>query len=167
MRRIALFLIALLAIGTASAQEYNLTTGQPIRVRLVSTIDTDQIQTIPSAIVDANVTDKDGNVIISRGTNVELSVDMRSPRGLGRGGYIKVECLSTTAVDGQKIFLMGGLQSSGKDREELAIGLGVGAGIVAFPFGLFCLCIKGEEAYVAGTTVITNVVVDDNYTIKH
>jgi hypothetical protein len=55
----------------------------------------------------------------------------------------------------------------GDDREGLAIGLGIGAGIVVFPFGLFCLCIKGEEAYIPSNTIITNVVVDDNYTIKY
>ena len=71
-----------------------------------------------------------------------------------------------TAIDSQTIYLMGGMSAMGDDREGLAIGLGVGAGIVVFPFGLFCLCIKGEEAYIPNNTIITNVVVDDNYTIN-
>jgi hypothetical protein len=63
--------------------------------------------------------------------------------------------------------MRGGITAMGDDREGLAIGLGIGAGIVVFPFGLFCLCIKGEEAYIPSNTIITNVVVDDNYTIKY
>jgi hypothetical protein len=62
---------------------------------------------------------------------------------------------------------MGGTSACGRDREVLAIGLGVGAGIVAFPFGLFCFCIKGEEAYLPGNSIISNVVIDDNYEVRY
>ena len=43
----------------------------------------------------------------------------------------------------------------------------VGGGIVVFPFGFFCLCIKGEDAYIPSNTVLPNIVIDDNYTIKY
>ncbi len=61
---------------------------------------------------------------------------------------------------------MGGVAASGKDREGLAIGLGVGGGIVVFPVGFFCLCIKGEDAYIPSNTILSNIVIDDNYRVR-
>ena len=167
MKRFFTLFAAIIAVCAASAQDYNIKNGDPISIRLVSAIGSDNnMQAIPTAIVDANVTDDEGNILIRRGTNVAISTDIVKRKGLGKAGSVKINCLSTTAVDGQTIYLMGGLSAFGEDREELAIGLGVGAGIVVFPFGLFCLCIKGEDAYIPSNTVITNVVIDDNYTIN-
>lgn len=168
MKRLTLLVFAIFAITTLSAQQYNLTSGQSVRVRLSSAIDSGStLQATPVAIVDANITDHEGNILIRRGTPVELNVETQKHKGLGKPGYIKIDCLTTTAVDGQIVYLMGGMTESGKNREELALGLGVGLGIAAFPFGLFCLCIKGEDAYISGNTMIPNIVVDDNYNIKY
>lgn len=167
MRRFITLLVALVICGAASAQEYNLKSGQQIPVRIMSSVSSDNhMQSLPMAIVDANITDSNGNILISRGTHVVLNTERVRRKGVGKAGYIQIDCLTTTAVDGQTIYLMGGIGACGRDREALAIGLGVGAGIVAFPFGLFCLCIKGEEAYIPGNSVISGVVIDDNYTIK-
>ena len=167
MRRILTIIVALLIVGSASAQEINLRSGEPLRIRLLSAVSSDKnLQATPTAIIDSNVTDSEGNILISRGTNVELSIDTQPRKGLGKAGFIKLDCIKTTAVDGQTIFLMGGVAASGQDREGLAIGLGVGGGIVVFPFGFFCLCIKGEDAYIPSNTIISNVVVDDNYSIN-
>lgn len=167
MRRILTVILTLLIAGTVSAQNINLRSGEPLRIRLLSSISSDKnLQTTPTAIVDSNVTDSEGNILISRGTNVELNLDTQHRKGLGKAGFIKLNCIKTTAVDGQTIFLMGGVAASGQDREGLAIGLGVGGGIVVFPFGFFCLCIKGEDAYIPSNTIISNVVVDDNYSIN-
>jgi hypothetical protein len=168
MKKLILFFVALLSISAVSAQQPNITNGQAGRVRLCSDVSSGaKFQTTPTAIIDANVTDSEGNILISRGTNVELNVSTVEHKGLGKPGEIRIDCLSTTAVDGQRIFLMGGMQSVGKEREGLAIGLGVGGGIVVFPFGFFCLCIKGEDAYIPSNTVLPNIVIDDNYTIKY
>lgn len=168
MRSFITLLFALLSIGAASAQNFNLISGQRIAVRLMTSVDSEnRMRTAPTAIVDANVVDEQGNILIRRGTNVVINTNTQHRKGLGKPGYVKVDCLTTTAVDGQTIYLMGGLETAGKNREALAVGLGIGGGIVAFPFGLFLLCIKGEEAYIQGNTIIANVVVDDNYTIKY
>lgn len=168
MKKLLLFCAALLMFGAASAQQYNITSGQLVRVRLCSAVDSNpKLQATPTAIIDENVTDSEGNILIKRGTNVELNVETTKHKGVGKPGYIKIDCMSTTAVDGQRIFLMGGMQASGKERDGLAIGLGVGAGIVVFPFGLFCLCIKGEDAHIPSNTILQNIVIDDNYTIKY
>lgn len=169
MRKFILTLTALLIVGAAWAQRPNLTNGQQVRVRIVNAINSKPkaaVQTAPSAIVDANIVDAEGNTLIKRGTPVQMSIESERARGLGKAGYIIVNCLTTTAVDGQTIYLAGGVSAYGNDREGLAIGLGVGAGIVVFPVGFFCLCIKGEEANIPSNTIMTDIVVDDNYTIK-
>ena len=168
MKKMLLSLAALLIAGAVWAQSPNLISGQQVNVRLLNAIESQtNIQTTPAAIVDANIVDDNGNILIKRGTPVQLTLDTQRARGLGKAGSININCLSTTAVDGQQIFLLGGMTAMGDDREGLAIGLGIGAGIVVFPVGFFCLCIKGEEAYIPSNTIITNVVVDDNYTIKY
>lgn len=168
MKKIFALCIALMTIGAASAQEYNLKSGQQIPVRIMSSVSSDgHIKSMPMAIVDANITDGQGHVLISRGTNVIINTETIRRKGMGRPGYIQIDCLTTSAVDGQTIYLMGGVSANGRNREALAICLGVGAGIVAFPFGLFCFCIKGEEAYIPGNYVIANVVIDDNYNVRY
>lgn len=168
MRNILLTITALLLAGAAWAQRPNLTNGQHVSVRILNAIDSKaKIQPTVSAIVDANIVDTEGNMLIKRGTPVQMTLETEPARGVGKAGYIIVTCLSTTAVDGQTIYLAGGMSAFGNEREELAIGLGVGVGIVAFPFGLFCLCIKGEQAHIPSNTIISNVVIDDNYTINY
>ena len=166
MKNILLTFAALLIVGAAWAENPNIINGHPVSVRIINAMNS-KTQPMPSAIVDANITDAEGNILIKRGTPVQLSVEAQRARGVGKAGYLGVSCISTTAVDGQTIFLAGGISAYGNDREELAIGLGVGAGIVVFPFGLFCLCIKGEEAYIPSNTILTNVVIDDSYTINY
>lgn len=168
MRHLFTLFAALFVAGYASAQDYNLISGHPIPVRLISEVVSDKhVHTTPSAIVDANITDKDGNILIRRGSNVKLNVETMHHKGLGKPGTIAIHCMTTTAVDGQTIYLMGGIAASGRDREELALGLGIGGGIVVFPVGFFCLCIKGEDAHIPSNTMLTNVVVDDNYSIRY
>lgn len=166
MKNILLTVAALLIVGVAWAESPNIINGDPVSVRIVNAMNS-KTQPMPSAIVDANITDAEGNILIKRGTPVQLSVEAQRARGVGKAGYLIIRCLSTTAVDGQTIFLAGGLSAYGNEREELAIGLGVGAGIVVFPFGLFCLCIKGEEAHIPSNTILTNIVIDDSYTINY
>ena len=167
MKNLTLLIAALLVVFNLSAQEYNLRSGQQIKVRLTSSAESGRhIKHAATAIVDENITDNDGNILIKRGTNVELSIDTKHSKGVGKSGFIKVESLSTKATDGQTIFLRGGLTSYGQDREDLALGLGIGAGIVAFPVGLFCLCIRGGEAYIPSNTMLPNIVIDDDYAIK-
>lgn len=168
MKHLLTLIVALLSIGAASAQNYNIISGQQVPVRLTSAVDSDdRLQSTPTAIVDANITDAEGHILIRRGTPITLSVETHRHRGIGKPGSIMMDCVTTTAVDGQVIYLQGGISAEGRDREGLAIGLGVGVGIVAFPVGLFCLCIKGEDAYIPSNTMMTNVVIDDNYTIQY
>ena len=107
-----------------------------------------------------------GEVVITRGTPVILSVNKRKAKGLGKPGYLQIGCISTTAVDGQIISLSGGIEQDGENRQGAAIGLGVGLGLTFLPLGgFFFLCMKGEKADIPAGTTIFGVTVIDNYDI--
>lgn len=107
-----------------------------------------------------------GEVVITRGTPVILSVNKTKAKGLGKPGYLQIGCISTTAVDGQIISLSGGIEQDGENRQGAAIGLGVGLGLTFLPLGgFFFLCMKGEKADIPAGTTIFGVTVIDNYDI--
>lgn len=54
----------------------------------------------------------------------------------------------------------------GKAREGLAIGLGVGGGILMAPLVL-CLLIKGTNAYIPAGTVFSDVYVSEDVAIQN
>ena len=121
-----------------------------------------------TAIVERDVRDTNGEtVLIRRGTPVEMSIVAKKAKGVGKGGMIDLTCISTTAVDGQSVVLLGGLNVQGDDNKGAALGCGLGLGLTfLFPFGFFFLCLKGENVEVPANTLIQNVVVNDNYIIK-
>ena len=169
MRKILLSLIAILAVTmSVSAQDVKLLGGQNIPVRLMTEINSKyRTQVAPYGIVDANIMDSKGeNIVISRGTPVVMDIEIQRAKGVGKAGYIKINCVSTTAVDGQRINLIGTNIAQGDDRKGLAIGLGVGLGIVVCPPCFFCLCIKGENVVIPENTVLGNIVVNENYNIN-
>lgn len=168
MKRLFLALVALVCVGAVSAQDVKLMGGQNIPVRLMTEINSKyRAQVAPYGIVDANIMDSKGeNIVISRGTPVVMDIEIQRAKGVGKAGYIKINCVSTTAVDGQRINLVGTNIAQGNDRKGLAIGLGVGLGIVVCPPCFFCLCIKGENVVIPENTVLSNIVVNENYTIS-
>ncbi len=171
MKRFLIVIVAMVCAMTATAQQntYLLESGRNIPIRLTSdlTSNTREIASItPSAIVDANIYAADGTtILIARGTPVDLDITIEKARGVGRPGILKVEPVSIRAVDGQTIYLMGGTIFEGEQRKGLAIGLGVGLGILVCPPCLFCLCIKGEQAEVPANTMLRNIVVNSTYHI--
>lgn len=101
-------------------------------------------QTPPTAIVDADIKDDNGQyVLIRRGTPVEIAATVRKAKGVGKGAYVKLDALSTKSVDGQLIRLQGNLIKEGKNRKGTALGVGLGVGLIVCWPCLFCLCIKG------------------------
>ena len=157
---------ALLTINLSAFAAGPLERGTVLSVRLTSQA-TSKASSNPTAIVENDVKAKDGSVLIKRGTPVVLQVDKTKARGCGKGGFVTVRCLSTTATDGQNITLDGSISAEGNDRKGLAIGLGVGSGLTVLPFvGFAFLAIKGEQAVIASNTVIPNVFVMNDYTIE-
>lgn len=106
-----------------------------------------------------------GDVLIRRGTPIELDAQVVRAKGVGKPGSVFLRCLTTQAVDGQVINLQGSYEKTGESRKGTALGVGLGVGLtVCWPV-LFCLCIKGEQVVVPENTMIHNVVVNGNYSI--
>ena len=123
--------------------------------------------TAPTAIVDANIKDDNGqHILIRRGTPVEISATIQKAKGVGKGAYIKLDFLSTRSVDGQLIRLQGKLIKEGQNRKGTALGVGLGVGLTVCWPCLFCLCIKGEKLTIPENTLVNNVVTNDIYQVN-
>ena len=143
-----------------------LTRGTALQVKIVESLSSKKA-TNAVALVDYDVV-KDGKVLIKAGTPVQVQVDRKKCRGVGRPGSLTVKPLTTTTVDGQTILLSGGtLEVEGKKRTGKAVGLGVGLGVgLLCPPLLACLAIKGDHAVIESGTVLSNVIVANEYDIK-
>ncbi len=143
--------------------------GRSIPVRITSEVYSNarpRHQTSPTAIVDTDIKNDDGqHVLIRRGTPVAISAVIRKAKGVGKGAFVQLECLSTYAVDGQQIRLYGNLIRVGKSREGTALGVGLGIGLTVFLPGLFFLCLKGKKVYIPENTLLHNVITTDVYRI--
>lgn len=155
---------------SANAQRVTLPNGKSIPIRLTSEIQSntkDRNPAAPTAIVDADIKDDRGeHLLIRRGTPVEIAATIQKAKGVGKGAYIKLDFLSTCAVDGQTIRLQGNLIKEGDNNKGTALGVGLGVGLTICPPALFCLCIKGEKLTIPENTRINNVVSNDTYQIK-
>lgn len=139
--------------------------GTTVSVRITSEISSKKGGT-PSALVENDVTNADGRMVIKRGTPVQLDIKRTKARGAGKPGEVTVRCISTTAVDGQAVSLEGTTSETGDSKKGLALGLGIGLGLTFLPFVGFALCaIKGKQAVVEANTVIPNVMVTGDYQI--
>lgn len=144
--------------------------GKSVIVRIVTPVNSKKVykQEVVCAQVDADVKSQDGKVLIKTGTPVEMHIETHKAAGLGASGSVSAYCVSTTAVDGQRIFLKGGsIEAEGESRRGLAIGLGVGLGVTALPYvGFIFLVLKGENAQIDANTIMNYVVVAGNYDIE-
>lgn len=144
----------------------NLRNGQTIMIRLSNEIKSNsKIKSEPLAIVDKDVIDPlTSKVLIQRGTPVEISSVIKRAKGVGKPAEVKLQCISTKAIDGKYVALQGSYSKVGDDKKGLALGLGIGLGLFLWP-AIFCLCIKGENIELPADMLIHNVVVNDNYVI--
>ena len=158
--------MALLMINLCVFAAGPLDRGTILSVRLTADA-TSKKSSAPTAIVDNDVKAKDGSVLIKRGTPVQLQVIKEKARGCGRAGTVTVKCVSTTATDGQTVSLEGSLSEEGNNKKGLAIGLGVGMGVLVLPgVGFAFLAIKGGDAVIPSNTLIPNVLVMNDYEIQ-
>lgn len=108
----------------------------------------------------------DGVTVIAAGTPVMNQVKSTKKRGCGRPGTVSVTLLSTTAVNGEVVRLMGQpFTKEGTKKKGKAIGLGVGLGIYLWPC-LGCLAIKGGDAEIPAGTIVQNMMTNNEVTIK-
>ena len=161
---LALFVFNLSLFAVSPSAE-TIKRGTGLLVRLTSTASSNQKGTV-SAIVENDVFSTNDELLISRGTPVELQVIRKKAKGVGKAGEVTVRCLSTKAVDDQLISLDGSISDEGASKQGLALGLGLSMGLFVLPgIGFAFLAIKGEKGRIESNTVIPNVVVTNSYKV--
>ncbi len=120
-----------------------------------------------TAVVTANVIDKSTKeVLIAQGTPIQLSVERQKAKGMGKGGSIKVQAVSTTAIDGTTVMLTGNASKEGDDTNAALI-TGLVTGLTVLPVvGFAFFALKGEQAQFQSGYVITNVIVADDHNVS-
>ena len=158
-----LLLASLLSSFMSSSAQSTLKSGSVITLRFVEEV---KSNSNAANVVVANDVKVDDKIIVSAGTPVQTQVTATKRRSCGIAGVLNVAFISTRATDGTLITLIGGsISREGKNKRGLAIGLGVGLGVLAWPL-LSCLVIRGGEAVIPEGTLTTNVLTANEVTIK-
>lgn len=162
MKKLLLLAFLLSSFMSSSAQS-TLKSGSVITLRFVEEV---KSNSNAANVVVANDVKVDDKIIVSAGTPVQTQVTATKRRSCGIAGVLNVAFISTRATDGTLITLIGGsISREGKNKRGLAIGLGVGLGVLAWPL-LSCLVIRGGEAVIPEGTLTTNVLTVNEVTIK-
>lgn len=156
--------MAMLMFSFSAFAGVPLTRGTQVPVRIMTGADSKK-SAAPTAVVENDVKDSAGKVLISKGATVNLDFNRQRARGCGRPGSYELSFRSVQSVDGQNIALEGNLADEGENRKGRVIGLGVGLGWFVWPC-LFILCKKGGEATLPAGQMVFNVMVATNYTIE-
>ena len=162
MKKLLLLAFLLSSFMSSSAQS-TLKSGSVITLRFVEEV---KSNSNAANVVVANDVKVDDKIIVSAGTPVQTQVTATKRRSCGIAGVLNVGFISTRATDGTLITLIGGsISREGRNKRGLAIGLGVGLGVLAWPL-LSCLVIRGGEAVIPEGTLTTNVLTANEVTIK-
>ena len=162
MKKLLLLAFLLSSFMSSSAQS-TLKSGSVITLRFVEKV---KSNSNAANVVVANDVKVDDKIIVSAGTPVQTQVTATKRRSCGIAGVLNVAFISTRATDGTLITLIGGsISREGRNKRGLAIGLGVGLGVLAWPL-LSCLVIRGGEAVIPEGTLTTNVLTANEVTIK-
>ena len=162
MKKLLLLAFLLSSFMSSSAQS-TLKSGSVITLRFVEEV---KSNSNAANVVVANDVKVDDKIIVSAGTPVQTQVTATKRRSCGIAGVLNVAFISTRATDGTLITLIGGsISREGKNKRGLAIGLGVGLGVLAWPI-LSCLVIRGGEAVIPEGTLTTNVLTANEVNIK-
>ena len=106
--------------------------------------------TVAAVLADVFVGD---SVVIAAGTPVQCNINRSRARALGEEGRLTLDFVRTTDVQGRSVRLQRSISVSGRDREILAVGLGLGLGCISI-VGFLALLIKGTEAEINPGTII-------------
>ena len=153
LKHTLLFALCTIA-GIVSANEFNLNPEISVKLILLEkqrSGDSKRYSRV-NYKVDEDVTDKEGNILIRKGTPAYGTVlSSRRSGMLGRRGILDISVDYTTAVDGQKVNLRANKARSGSGNKGL---ITAGALLVAWPLA-FC---KGSNVSIdAGTTFVAYV----------
>ncbi len=130
MKKLLLLAFLLSSFMSSSAQS-TLKSGSVITLRFVEEV---KSNSNAANVVVANDVKVDDKIIVSAGTPVQTQVTATKRRSCGIAGVLNVAFISTRATDGTLITLIGGsISREGRNKRGLAIGLGVGLGVLAWP----------------------------------
>lgn len=161
-----ILLLSLLFISQAIIAQILLKKGSPVFIELTTEANSNKKQDV-RAVVGFNVEDpQTGETLITKGTPVALAVQRKKSRGLGKGGWLQIKVISTTAIDGRQILLDGIFTKEGLDRRGTALGLGIGLGLTYLPgFGFFFLMIRGQKIVLPQGSLLYDIYVAEKYWI--
>lgn len=130
-----------------------------VPVQLMNEISTKKMgkNTITPSVIVASDVIYQGEVYIKQGALVNAQAEI-TPRGaIGKPGKISLKVMSTVDVNGNIVVLSGcDVDREGKSKMGKSIGLSIGLGLFVIPpFGLFFLCMKGEDTTIPSGTVVT------------
>lgn len=157
MKNVTFSFLLLISATIMFSQTSTLKSGAPVAVKLVNDI-TSNGSEAPVIVVDYDIADKEGNVLITAGTTVEYRLDRQKARGWGKPGSLTLTVLSTQSVDGQAIPLSGYYNAEGMDRKDVATWVGIG-GFFGLPVVgvLFGFAVKGTDAKITGNFIMPSV----------
>jgi len=145
-------------------ESFNLKSGTLIPIKILGRINSNDKMS-NKAIVNQDIIDKNGNVLITYGTVVGMDITLKASESIGKPGTINIEFTSTIAEDGQKIKLTGNKFLEGTDRSTLSWVLtGVGCFVIP-PFNFLFLLIKGKPGILPDNTTVYDVRVASSYNI--
>lgn len=157
MKKLTISILLLLSLTLTYSQTSTLKSGAPVAVKLVNDI-TSNGSEAPVIVVDYDIADKEGNVLITAGTTVEYRLDRQRAKGWGKLGSLTLTVLSTQSDDGQTIPLSGYYNAEGIERKDVATWVGIG-GFFTIPIVgvLFGFAVKGTDAKITGNFIMPSV----------
>lgn len=164
MKALALFFLVVFSFSNIYASG-KLQTGTQV-VLIPTTNFNSESQEQPQFVVFQDVVDVNGNVLIANQTPVILESELIKRKGIGKPGEIHLNFISTTSVDGQKIFLKGTKKIVGEDKSKKVLGISLGLGLMLISPMLAFLSKKGGSAEITNATTISNIIVLGEYSIK-
>ncbi|MCF0198233.1 MAG: hypothetical protein HUK02_02770 [Bacteroidaceae bacterium] len=161
-----LFALGLVCLSMSAKAQTVLPSGTVVTVQITNEVTSKNAAELAQAAVLSDVS-VGGQVLVKAGAPVMLQVEKTKARGVGRAGVINIVPVSTVAVDGSVVPLNATPSNYEGDKKlGKAVGLGVGLGVCVFPPLLACLAIKGGQAKVPAGTLIPNVRVANDCTVK-
>lgn len=158
------FVVLNMSLMCAWAQEPSRVTlkrGSTVPVLLTSEANSNKKGDVTAIVALDVVDDATDQILIKRGTPINLNVEKHKAKGIGKGGSVKISMVSTTAIDGKNVILAGSMIKEGRDTGT-ALTLGLVLGLTVLPFvGFAFFALPGEQAVIKSDVMIPNVVTVD------
>lgn len=122
-----------------------------VRISPVNEIDSGLIHTVKNAyfIVNDDVKDNSGRIIIRKNESVSASISLTHPTGVGRPAKMLINFQETKDFRGMPVYFNPEpIEMEGYSRRTLSLALTFGMFFVYPPFNFFHLMQKGSDVYI-------------------